>query len=53
MLEACLKRREEQLEAWRALGPPQVGRSEKDFKRRPGDIEKPMDTEKPRNDIHE
>jgi hypothetical protein len=31
-----LERRKEHLEAWRALGPPQVGRSEVDFKKAPG-----------------
>lgn len=31
-----MERRKEHLEAWRALGPPQVGRSEVDFKKAPG-----------------
>ena len=34
-----MERRKEQLEAWRALGPPQVGRSEVDFKKAPGSKE--------------
>lgn len=33
VVNACLQRRQEHLDAWRELGPPRVGRSERDFKK--------------------
>ena len=33
IVNECLQRRQAHLDAWRSLGPPQVGRSERNFKK--------------------
>lgn len=35
LIETCIARREEHIQAWRSLGPPEIGRSERDFKKSP------------------